>query len=233
MGPHGLIPALQRETLTFDRPYEAGLQWTFAGGRLRHELWLEWQRINTAQHRERLDAGINAELLARSRVAFPLQMHIVHQGGQLFASGPVTDSLAAGTGVRLQTSPAQPHRASVEALAVVSRDVPDRAAPRRSRDGAAFFGRAEVHHGDWRGHALFWRGRDFIKDEGDPNYLSVRRDGVYYTGVRDYAETGISRTFRLAPRAAFEVSGRIHRTEKYYEYSYRVVSTVSLAARLR
>ena len=29
-GPHGLLPPLQRETLAFDRPYEAGLQWTFA-----------------------------------------------------------------------------------------------------------------------------------------------------------------------------------------------------------
>src|SRR5262245_26396901 len=29
-GPHGLLPPIQRETLSFDRPYEAGLAWTFA-----------------------------------------------------------------------------------------------------------------------------------------------------------------------------------------------------------
>src|SRR5215210_7447263 len=102
MGPHGLIPALQRETLAFDRPYEAGLQWTFKGSALRHEAWLQWQRLNTAAHRERLDAGLNTELTASPMVTLPVQLHVVHQGGQLFASGPVADSAAAAAGVRLE-----------------------------------------------------------------------------------------------------------------------------------
>src|SRR5688572_9869345 len=54
-GPHGLLPALQRETLAFERAYEPGLQWQFAGTRLRHTAWLAWQRLNTPEHRERFD----------------------------------------------------------------------------------------------------------------------------------------------------------------------------------
>jgi hypothetical protein len=51
-GPHGLLPPIQRETLAFDRPYEAGLEWRFSGSLVRHEMWLNWQRVNTREHRE-------------------------------------------------------------------------------------------------------------------------------------------------------------------------------------
>jgi hypothetical protein len=233
MGPHALLPPLQRETLTFERPHEAGLQWSFAGPRLRHQMWLEWQRLNTAEHRERLDAGANVEIVAAGPVSVPVQLHVVHQGGQLFASGPVADSVAAAAGLKL-TRPAGPGtRALIEGYALVSRDVPDRAEPHRSLEGAAFFGRAAAERAGWRAHLIVWRGRDFIKDEGDPNYLSVRRGGERYRGTRDYAEVGAARRFVLAPAASLEVSARLHRVEGYYEYSYRVTSTINVLTRIR
>ena len=46
-GPHGMLPALQRETLAFERPYEAGFQWKFAGASVTHDMWINWQRLNT------------------------------------------------------------------------------------------------------------------------------------------------------------------------------------------
>ena len=109
---------------------------------------------------------------------------VVHEGGQLFNTGPVADSFAAASGLAL------------------------------------------------RAHVIFWRGRNFVKDEGDPNYLSLRRDGSRYGGIRDYAETGVARRFPLAPGAVIEVSGRLHRTERHYEYSYRVLSIASLGWKL-
>jgi hypothetical protein len=111
--------------------------------------------------------------------------------------------------------------------------VPDRQQPERSRRGAAFFGRAAAERNGWRAHVIFWRGRDFVKDEGDPNYLSVRLNGSRYGGIRDYAEAGVARRMKLAPGAVIEVSGRLHRTERHYEYSYRVLSIASLSWRLR
>ena len=62
-----------------------------------------------------------------------------------------------------------------------------------------------------------WRGKRFLKDEGDPNYLSLRRDERVYGGIRDYAEAGLARRFKLAAEAALEVSGRVHRIEGFYE----------------
>lgn len=232
-GPHGLLPALQRETLTFERPYEAGLQWSATFPRLQHEAWINWQRLNTAGHRERFDAGIAGEVPVQRGVAVAFQLHAVHEGGQLFAAGPVGDSLAAAAGVRLFRRIADAGEATLETYGLVSRHVPDRESPPRRKNGAGFFGRLAASHDSWRGHVLFWRGNDFIKDEGDPNYLSVRRDGSRYRGIRDYAEAGLTRSFHAANGVVFEASGRLHRVENHYEYSYRVLCVARLKWRIR
>jgi hypothetical protein len=232
-GPHGLLPPLQRETLAFDRPYEAGLQWDFKGARLRHEVWLEWQRLNTPEHRERFDGGLNAEVTLTPHISVPLQLHVVHEGGQLFNTGPVADSAAGAAGIALRGRTRNAGVVTLELFGAGSRSVPDRQRPDLRRNGKAFFGRAAAEHDGWRVHLLFWRGNDFIKDEGDPNYLSIRLNGTRYGGTRDYAETGVARRFKLAPGAVIEVSGRFHRTERHYEYSYRVLSIASLGWKLR
>jgi hypothetical protein len=244
-GPHGLLPSLQRETLAFDRPYEVGLQWLFKGDRLDHDMWLQWQRLNTPEHRERIDAGARLDWRWRGFVSLPLQTHIVHEGGQLYAAGPVRDSFALATGVTLSRKPEpdvpgkkreQPivmFEPSLELLGLWSHYNPDRQQPQRTRDGAGFFGRAAVEGFSWRAHLIMARGDDYLKDEGDPNYQSIRRDGTRYRGVRDYAETGLTKTFDLAPGALIEVSFRYHRIEDHYEYSYRVLGVAHLRARLK
>ena len=226
--PHGLLPPLQRETLTFERPYEAGLQWTFRGTRVQHDMWLNWQRLNTAAHRERFDAGAVAGVRVNDWFTVPLQFHVVHEGGQQFGSGPVADSLAGGGGVMLQRALEGIGAVTIDVHGLLSRWVPDRGAPERSRNGAGFFGRAALTRSGWRAHILFWRGDDFIKEEGDPNYLSRRRNGSLYRGVRDYAEAGLTGTFQLAPEVKLQASARVHRVEHHYEYSYRIVATANL-----
>ena len=226
-GPHGLLPALQRETLSFDRPYEAGLAWRFDSARLRHQFWLEWQQLNTPEHRERFDGGLDTSYRVAEFLWLPLQVHVVHEGGQLHASGAVSDSSAVATGAILTANAGRVRAATLELFALASRYVPDRGTPDLSRDGVGFFGRVSAEHAGWRGHVIFWRGRNFIKDEGDPNYLSVARDGARYRGTRDYSEAGLTRRFNLAPAAVLDVSGRLHRVEGRYEYSYRIVSVVS------
>ncbi len=232
-GPHGLLPALQRETLSFDRPYETGLAWTFEGSRLQHHFWLEWQRLNTSAHRERFDGGLSTSYRVADFVAIPVQLHVVHEGGQLYASGVVADSSALATGAVFSGEVGQRYSGSVELYAVGSRYVPDRGRPDLSRDGVGFFGRASAERSGWRAHVIFWRGRNYIKDEGDPNYLSLERNGNRYRGTRDYAETGLTRRFTLAREAVLDVSGRLHRVEGRYEYSYRILSVVSAAWRIR
>jgi hypothetical protein len=232
-GPHGLLPPLQRETLAFDRLYEAGLAWTFDGSRLKHHFWLEWQRLNTPEHRERFDGGLRTSYRVTDVLTIPVQLHVVHEGGQLFASGAVADSSGIATGAIITGRGPRFEHAMLELYALGSRYVPDRARSSLSRDGVGFLGRVSAERAGWRGHLIFWRGRNFIKDEGDPNYLSIDRSGERYRGTRDYAEAGLTRRFRLAPAAVLDVSGRLHRVEGRYEYSYRILSVVSASWKVR
>jgi hypothetical protein len=231
-GPHELLPPLQRETLTFERPYESGLSWTFKGTDLTHHFWLEWQRLNTPEHRERFDGGLHTLFRLSKLVSVPLQLHVVHEGGQLHQSGAVADSAAIAAGA-LVAGTIGSYATTVEVFALGSRNVPDRSRPELSADGTAFFGRAAAERSGWRAHIIFWRGRSFMKDEGDANYLSVVRNGDRYRGTRDYSELGVTRRFPLARAAVFDASGRVHRVEGRYEYSYRILSVVSASWKIR
>ena len=215
-GPHGLLPALQGETLAFERPYEAGFQWRFDGASFVHDSWINWQRLNTPAHRERFDAGAAGEARVLPWLAIPYQAHIVHEGGQLYAAGPVADSTALATGAVFRLARAG-HAISLETIGVYSRFVPDRDAADRFVEGSAAFARVAVARGGWRGHGIVWRSEDFIKVEGDPNYRARR-----------YAELGVTRTFRPAAEAIVETSARLHRVEDRIEYSFRVLGIVRL-----
>jgi hypothetical protein len=227
-GPRGLLPPLQTETLAFERPHEAGMLWGFRGDSFEHEAWLNWQRLNTPAHRERFDVGFGGRLRVHRLFSVPVQFHLVHEGGQLHAAGPVADSYAGGLGVILELRAGANGMLTAESLALGSRYVPDRERTASSRSGIGTFNRLAFERHGLRVHAIAWRGDDFIKDEGDPNYQSMRRDGRRWGGIRDYAEAGVTRVFRPADHVAIEVSGRLHRVERHYEYSYRVLAVAGL-----
>lgn len=227
-GPHGLLAPLQRDNLAIERPYEAGLQWTWRAPRVRQEAWLTWQRLNTAAHRERFDAGLNARATLAPKVAAGFQLHVVHEGGQRFASGPVADSAGYAAGLMVDDRLGPFEVASVEAWGLVARHVPDRQLPERSLTGRGLFLRLAAERAGWRGHAIVWRGRDFVKDEGDANYLSLRLDGSRHRGIRDYSEVGLARRYRPASEVGIEVSARLHRVERSYNYSFRIQANADL-----
>lgn len=228
LGPHGLLPPLQRETLAFERPWEAGVQWTVDTPRIKQDAWLNWQRLNTSEQREKFDTGLTARFLIRPALTLRSGVHYVHQGGQLSAKGPVSDSLGWNLGVEVGGSAGPLDRLSLEAFALSSRWVPDRAEITRARTGFATFIRLAAEERGWRLHGLMWRGDDFVKEEGDPNYQSRRRDGSSYRRLRDYAEAGVTRTFPLARQSTVEISARWHRVENDYEYSVRVLAVAKL-----
>lgn len=231
-GRHGLLPPIQQETLSFTRAYEAGLQWTRTAPRMQHDAWLDWQRLNTPVGREVFDAGVVGQMQVTRQVAFGYQAHVVHHGGQLHARGAVSDSWVLAPGLLFEARPDAVWRPSFHVYGLVSRYVPDRE-QQRSTSGVALFTRAAVVRGLWRGHLIVWRGNDYIKEEGDPNYGGLRRDGTRYRKVRDYAEIGLTRTARPAPAVVLEGSARLHRIENQYQYSYRILAFVALAWRVR
>ena len=102
-GPHGLLPAVQIETLAFNRPYEAGMQWLFDRGRLRSDTWLDWQVVATPSRREVFDVGTVSRVRVAGPLSLGLQLHEVHHGSQIATggAGPVTDNFVAAAGLVL------------------------------------------------------------------------------------------------------------------------------------
>jgi hypothetical protein len=227
-GPHGLLPPLQRETLSFTRPHEGGLQWKIDAARLRQDVWVNWQQINTDEHRERFDAGLAGRLSFDVGVPISVayQFHIVHEGGQLFDTGPVRDSWAIGPGVIVEPRFWFFDRTAVEGYALFSRNVPDRADLEISENGHGVFTRFSGEKNGWRGHLIIWGASDWIKDEGDENYGSLRRNGSPFAATRHYGELGLSRTFHPADGVEVEGSGRAHRVDLDYSYSFRILTRV-------
>lgn len=227
-GPHGLLPAVQVETLAFDRPWEAGMQWLVDAGRVRQDAWIHWQRLNTRGQREVFDAGLASRLRVSREAAIRADVFLLHQGGQLSDNGPVADNVTLTIGLEVGGAVGALDRLQLEFNVLSSYDEPDRS---RAGDGRAGFGtflRAGAEKRGWRFHGILWRGDDFIAREGDPNYQSVRLSGAAYRDLRDYAEAGLTKLFTLAPHSWLEASARWHRVENNYEYSFRIFAVAKL-----
>ncbi len=227
LGPHGLLPPLQRESLAFSRPDEAGLQLTFDTERFEQDAWINWQQLNTDQNREVFDTGVRGQLdiAPGLPVWLSYQFHLVHQGGQLFDSGPVGDSWAGGPGLIVELPAGVFDRQTTEVHGLVSRDVPDRVMAKDADTGFGLFTRYAAEKGGWRAHVIAWRARDFVKSEGDENYGSLREDRRL-TSLRHYFEAGLTRTFYPAEEVGLEFSARVHRVDIHHDYSFRIVAKV-------
>jgi hypothetical protein len=227
-GPHGLLPPMQRETLAFERGHEAGLQWTVDLPRYTQDAWVNWQRLNTQTEREVFDVGIATRSVVRPNMAVRGDFHIVHRGGQNGGSETVADSYAGAAGVEMFGPAGRVDRFSLELAAVGSRHVPDREVSLAKINGFGTFMRLATEDGPWRWHLILWRADDYVKSEGDSLYFGRFKDGRRYRGIRDYAETGLSRRFAIAPDSFIEASARLHRTERDYEVSVRILGVANV-----
>lgn len=232
-GPHGLLAPLQTETLAFNRPYEAGFQWLVNAPRVRQDAWLNWQKLNTPQHREVFDVGMNSRVVLFGPLRAAFQGHAVHSGGQVFASGAVADSYAFGPGAMLEGKALDLDKASLEVYALYSKYTPNREDQGTRLDGSGTFVRAAAEKWQWRAHVIWWQAQDFVTREGDANFLSIVQDGSYVSGTRKYAETGLARTFNPADRVRAEFSARYHRIDSKPAYSYRILGIVDLTYPIR
>jgi len=227
-GPHGLLPPLQLETLAFTRPNEGGLQWQLDGARIQQDAWVNWQRLNTAAHRERFDAGIRGRISLETQlpVSIGYQLHHVHEGGQLFDSGPVSDSFAGGPGVIVEPRIDFLDATSIETYLLWSKDVPNRAVETPNERGRGWFVRAAATKNGWRGHFIYWSANLWLKTEGDPHYGSRFENGTIFHSVRHYNEFGIAKAFYTSDGVSLEGSARMHKIELDYNYSFRILARI-------
>lgn len=228
--PHALLPPLAIETLWFLRAYEAGVQWKTNTDKVTQDVWFDYQKVITAEHRELFDGGVVGQIQpsSTSPAALVYQFHVVHHGGQQFDVGPVSDSFGYGPGVLLRRRMPSVGAASLEVYSLFSYDRPDRQVPELTVLGKAVLARLSAERDNWRGHAMAWVGKDFKHEAGDPNYLSQLPDGTNVRGRRDYAELGLARLFNPAKTITFEASGRAHIVQGKWGYSYRLVGSLHL-----
>jgi hypothetical protein len=219
---------MQIETLSFTRPWESGAQWLVHTSTIQHESWVNWQRLGTAAQRERFDAGAVTRFKVHRAIRIGGDFHVVHDGGQLTNIGPVRESMAWSTGGDVGGPAGRLERIALEAYILGSRNVQDRARPDLTRLGFATFIRASAEEKRWRGHAIIYRGDDFLTREGDPNYLSARLDGSPFRMLRDYQEAGLTKLFPLAKDSWLEASFRVHHVENNFDYSYRIFAVAKL-----
>ena len=228
VGPHRLLPPIQVETLAFTRPYEAGIQWRLDAARIEQDAWVNWQRLNTTEYRERLDYGLRGRVPLDTGLplAVGYQVHHVHEGGQLFDEGPVSDSIAAGPGIIIEPQIGLFDAASIETYMMWSKHFADRAMENGAEHGHGLFVRAAATKNGWRGHLIVWGACDWLKEEGDVNYGSRLRDGTLFRPTRHYGELGLAKAFYEADGVVLEGAARLHRVEKDYNYSFRVLAHV-------
>ena len=230
-GPHGLVPAIQVDTLSMTRSYEFGVQMLKRSGAVQYDGWMAWQRLNTAEARERIDAGVNGHAVVvqrnRLRVRALGQVHVVHEGGQLFDAGTVGDSLAGGAGAGVAVDVAG-GTARVEGLALFSKHDPDRGNEAQRLNGFGSLVKLIFDRNDWHGLFMAWRGSNVIKWEGDPNYGSLPLAGGLVAS-RDYKELSASRRIVLSPQASLLTNLRFYRIDGDWDYAYRVVAAIQLS----
>ena len=169
---------------------------------------MEFQRIAAAardvvelaagQHArapERLDGGVAGDFGVSGPFAVPFQFHVVHEGGQLFASGPVNDSLAFATGVIIRGRTGPFELASIEIYGLISRFILDRSVPAEA--GMARPSSAVSQRRIAGGAATFCSGR--VMTSSKPKAIRTTR----LSGATDREYVGIATMRRQASPGRF------------------------------
>lgn len=242
---HGYLEPLEVTTLEFTRPLEYGGQLMQRHRRWDLDVFLDWQRLNTPNQREVFNYGAVARVRPFRPLTIEGQFHGLHHGGQLFAAGvPVTNNTVAAVGARLADSLPVLGRSAAAWFHLTSKGfiTPDQGDSLPTR-GHGDYLRLSVTPGGWfELFGIYWFGRDFHTDEGDPNYNSLGADGSFYRSRRRYAEIGVVRRAMIDDVVGLDAEFRLHRIDhersqalfdSRWEYSYRLVLRAPFTVILR
>jgi hypothetical protein len=241
---HGYLEPLEVTTLEFTRPIEYGAQLIQRRRYWEMDLFLDWQGLNTPSSREVFNYGMVLRGLPASFLSLEFQFHGLHHGGQLFDAGvPVTNNTNSAIGATLKHRLGVLGQSSFSAYYLSSRGHIDPAFPDSLPDrGHGTYLRGSVEPAGYVDvFAIYWMGRDFHTDEGDPNYNSAGVADTLYRSRRRYFELGVARRTRIDSRVELEAEFRLHRSDddvsealfdSKWEYSYRLIVRVPLDIRL-
>jgi hypothetical protein len=237
---HGFLEPLEVTTLEFTRPIEYGAQLIQRRRSWNLDLFLDWRGLNTPDTREIFNYGLVAAGHPTSYLTLEFQFHGLHHGGQLFDAGvPVTNNTNSAIGARLQHRLPGLGRSALAGFYLSSRGHIDPTGPASRPDrGHGTYLRASVEPAGWvEVFGIYWLGRDYHTDEGDPNYNSAGVADSFYRSRRRYFELGVVRRTTIDSRVELDAEFRLHRSDEdesealfdtKWEYSYRLVVRVPL-----
>ncbi len=227
---HGLIDPLEVSTLELTRPVESGVQFTTVRDRWQGDFFINWQKLNTPEHREAFDYGLAASWNAGAGVSLLAQVHGYHEGGQLYDVGEVYNNSVLAPGASYARALPWLGESAVRAFYLHSSTTRSHAYPERPEDGGGVW--LELSAKPWersRLFAIYWRGSDFYAREGDPNYGSVGTDPSYYRADRTYKELGGEYSFPIENGLTFTAEARLHWIDtRQTEYSWRLYARVPM-----
>lgn len=221
---HGLADPLEDRALELTRPLESGAQLLLHTARLDSDLFVNWQKLNTPEHREAFDYG----LVTRARLAaildIDLQVHGEHHGGQLYDHGPVLNNVAFAGGLTLHGELRGLGDSSAQLLLFGSRTTRAGRSPPRPESGRGLFLRVAARPAPrLEIFAIVWKGRDYDAVDGDNHYSSTGIDPNFYLPERRYQELGGRYRWRSGRRLDYDLQARLHRVEAEVDWSVRFV----------
>jgi hypothetical protein len=244
-GRHGYLEPLEVTTLEFTRPVEYGAQLIQRRRYWSMDLFLDWQGLNTPNSREVFDYGVVLRGQPAPFLSLEFQFHGLHHGGQLFDAGvPVTNNTTSAIGATLHHPLGVLGRSTLSGFYLSSRGHIDPAFPDSLPDrGHGTWLRASVEPaGAVEIFGIYWMGRNYHTDDGDPSYNSAGVSDSVYRPRRRYFELGVVKRASIDGRAELDAEFRLHRVDdepsealfdSKWEYSYRLLIRVPLNFRLR
>jgi hypothetical protein len=181
---HGLIEPLFAFERVFTHYNESGLQLLIDQGFLEADIWLNWEKFIFAgdPFREEFTAGISSRVLTRHggssfRAELPLQLLLVHRGGQIDDSGERMQNMVnfAG-GVHLNWDISNSFFKSVGLRAYLAgfRDFSSELRYHYDK-GWGIYPNIIVRTRWVEGGIGYWRGNKFVAPRGEPVFQSVSR----------------------------------------------------------
>ena len=180
---HGMIEPLYNYEQVLTQPLEYGIQVRRDNSKMFYDGWLEWrQRFNAGRGiREMLVAGQHLQprfaMGKNTTLSLPLQMVLVHQGGQSVSNPlPISTRIAATAGLRLA---GKDTGWAMEGYALQSIDnSPNPQQP--WKNGYAFMANIQKRFGRYhRIAATWWFSREFTSTLGNPVFNNVNLDYPY------------------------------------------------------
>ncbi|MBS0170436.1 MAG: hypothetical protein JSR62_08775 [Nitrospira sp.] len=196
----------------FLRPLEQGAQMLVDSEHYRQDLFINWQQAFRGSAPNRFDVGYAGQLKF-GPLRFNGQAHWVRNGQALFKldrSFDTRDNLVVAAGPELVMEPSHYfsalswwHQVGVSFTYLTSYNQADNGSD--ATRGRGYELRTWLDLAGWRPYLAFWKGRNFLSQQGDPEFRAS-----------NFPEIGLSKMIRLGPRASLEFGVQARRIRSFF-----------------